>query len=287
MCDRRELTNEPVPSRAKSLTITLLLFLIGTVHDIAFGQTVTTQGNCSPALVRSTVDGSVTINCNVDQQDLTAIAAALNALQTENKLTVQQLQSFLQVTNTILGRILARENSLASTSSTLKLQIARVARFQQEELSLLREASQGTDSVSSSNQSGGVVAGTIVGNVSQSIARDRSKFKTPLQAFYAQGVSIQNEFFASDITDAQIDGATSDAYHWWSTVATWLQANMGAPAEARFENNSDKFSYSWTLSGTHAPGEDHKRGNALNMLKGCLTNLETLINTSDFDPPSP
>jgi len=262
-----------------------LLFVFFATNVDCAAQTVRTQGNCSPVLQSSTVDGSVTVNCSIDQQDLDDIAKALNVLQRENKLSAAQMQGFLQVTNTMLASILAKESHIATASSTIKDQISRVLRLQQEELAILHEASQGTESVSSTNQFGGVTALSI-GTVNQNTAADRSKYIKPLQQFYAQGVAIRQALLMDDLTDDQIDTYSNSGVSWINTVATWLVKNMNVPAEARFVDSSGTLPMSWDISGSHPhkPEELKKRNNVVNLIAGCLRNLETLINSDNFDP---
>jgi hypothetical protein len=114
--------------------------------------------------------------------------------------------------------------------------------------------------------------------------KDRSKFIAPLQRFYAIGSALQRNLLTLTITDAQIDQNESDIDRWLNDVAVWIQANMGVAAASRFLNNSDKTSHSFNLPGDHVPGKKDKRDLILNSLSGCLTNLETLMKSDQWDP---
>src|SRR5580700_5645573 len=96
---RQRVSSPPSPSWRRCLLIVSLLIVSATIRNAALGQAITTQGNCSPALETSTVDGSIVINCTIDAPDLTAIAQGLNTLKSENKLTAREMEGLLKVTN--------------------------------------------------------------------------------------------------------------------------------------------------------------------------------------------
>ena len=70
---------------------------------------------------------------------------------------------------------------------------------------------------------------------------------------------------------------------WLNEAASWIQKNMSPSAAARFLNNTDKASYTFTLHGDQREGQKKKRDNILNSLGGCLTNLETLMKSDQWD----
>jgi hypothetical protein len=114
--------------------------------------------------------------------------------------------------------------------------------------------------------------------------RDRSKFIPHLQKFYAQGSALQRELLSKNVTDAQIDLAEIEVTKWLNEVVAWIQSNMTTAAAARFLNNTDKASFSFGLDGVHQPGKKETRDNILNSLAGCLTNLDSIMKSDQWDP---
>jgi hypothetical protein len=221
----------------------------------------------------------VTINCTVDQEDLNSIAAALNAVQRENGLTAQQMQSFLQVTNTILGKILQKETSLASASSALRAQIARVARFQQEELMLLRGASPGGVTASSAGQSGGVNAGEISGSTINQNAQPASlsRFADTLASFFVEGKNLMNSFCTPDLSEDRINQSTNA---WINKVVGWMNENMNRVAAVRFTDTQ-----AWLSRGFNCGGKavSTPANNAMNTLSALMENLRSIEETTLYD----
>jgi hypothetical protein len=116
------------------------------------------------------------------------------------------------------------------------------------------------------------------------VSKDRSAYVGMLQKLYAGGGLLQARLLDRTITDDQIDGIEALADKWLNANAQWIQAHMGDAAARRFLNNTDKNSFSFNLDGQHKAGEKDKRDNILNSLAGCLTNLETLMKSNEFDP---
>lgn len=111
----------------------------------------------------------------------------------------------------------------------------------------------------------------------------RSANAQELLNFYAQGVQIRSELSYTAITDAQIDQRAKDADAWLNRTYDWIVQHMGPPAAMRFRDNSDKPSYSYTIDGQHSDDHIKLRNNVLNVVSGCLQNLQTLANTTLYD----
>jgi hypothetical protein len=114
--------------------------------------------------------------------------------------------------------------------------------------------------------------------------KDRSSLIKRLQTIYATASSIQVTIKLLTVTDAQIDQAEIDANKWLNDSSVWIESNMGKAAVAKFQNNSDKLSYNWNISGQHDSNRVSTRNNIINALAGCMTNLETLMHSDQWDP---
>ena len=86
-----------------------------------------------------------------------------------------------------------------------------------------------------------------------------------------------------DVTDTEIDNGHSLADQWAMEVVTWIVANMGDAAAARFLNRGDKPSFGISISGSHSPEEITKRNNTINALHIWLENIDVLMNSSQWD----
>jgi hypothetical protein len=115
------------------------------------------------------------------------------------------------------------------------------------------------------------------------VAKDRSALLAKLRKFYVEGSEIRRVLTPNDVTDDQIDEAEKRSNKWLNDVIVWLKSNMGDAAVSRFTNNGDKPSYGYPLTGNHKEGAAQRRDAMLNALNGCLTNLDTLMQTDRFD----
>jgi hypothetical protein len=184
----------------------------------------------------------------------------------------------------MLGRLYKRTgNASASMSDTLRA-LHRIQVLVTEQSAILRDTTNASSGVSSTNQTGGITAGSI-DTVVTDCQTDRTRFLKPLQQFYAQGFDIRQRLYQSNITDSQIDAIVSDSDIWYNQVIAWLTSSMGKPAADRFQDTSGSaIRYNISPGGTHQPGEIDKASNYLTSLNRLLANLETLMTSNHFDP---
>lgn len=138
-------------------------------------------------------------------------------------------------------------------------------------------------SVSSQGQSGGVTANTVE-TVNQTVApKIKSPYLAKLQSFYADGARILRSAQATDVTDAQINLNTAAAENWANLVYQWLNQNVTPAAAERFVKRGG-LSYTWTLTGTHADGEQARRDSTINAMSNWLDNLDSLMRSDEMYP---
>jgi len=92
----------------------LIAVLLNTWLVPLAAQPVKTEGDCSPALVRSKVTGSITINCRAYSDELKAFAAQLNELQRTAAVNGDQLRGLIDGANIMVDAVLRGLDSISA-----------------------------------------------------------------------------------------------------------------------------------------------------------------------------
>jgi hypothetical protein len=136
--------------------------------------------------------------------------------------------------------------------------------------------------ISSQGQTGGVVANSV-GVVQNINPRVKSPYLSQFQQFYAKGGEISRYLLNSSIDDAGIDRGCEAAENWINAIFNWTRVNVTPAAGERLIVRTG-LSYTWSLSGEHAPGEKEKRDNCLNAMTTWLDNLDALMRSDAMYP---
>jgi hypothetical protein len=117
------------------------------------------------------------------------------------------------------------------------------------------------------------------------ISKDRSKYVSQLQKFYAQGNALFEELAQRTVTDDQIDDISKSAQQWFEATTAWLQKHMGDAATAKFKTVIGLTPISYGLEGHHPPDKVNARNMILNGLQVRLKNIDDLLGSDRWDPP--
>jgi hypothetical protein len=262
------------------LFVALIFRLIGAPLR---ADTVNTR-DCSPAIVHSTVNGSVSVNCSIDTADIVTLIQSVQAIEKQQHLDGAQTHRLYEAINILLEALLYRDNRLTADVSKANAGIGHIAQMLTDIQMSPSGAVTNSGAVTSTGQNGGVIAGTI-GVLNQNTSPDRTQFTTPLTAFYTQGVGIRGAMLSAN-SDSEIEDAAKHAADWLNSTNTWLFKYMGPAAQARFVDSTNALSFSYGSSAQASAANLQTRTNWLNTFNALIPNLKALIASHDYDPPN-